>query len=158
MGEHGSLGSERNDLNISGDDLERSSSRRRVCQRLPRVASRGSSRRGNAHQHSVEQVSDSLLSPPDLEARSQAAMTDEVRQYLMDHSQLELASVVDKMSLELQQAILLGRVSEENYQSLSQRTAQLRRCTLASSPQDDSPGAVHWFEGEAEEEGEVLVI
>lgn len=141
-----SVDSEENDLDVSsGDDLERTASRRRVCLR---AASRnGSGRR--AQQNVVEQrVAEIALTPATPEAKSSSSLQDEAKQYLMSNGRPNLASVVDKMPNNMLEAIVTGSMTEENFDSLSQRVSQLRRCYLATTPEDDAPGALHWLEGE----------
>ena len=141
--------SDQNDLDVSsGDDLERSSSRRRVCQRVARNPLRSSARR--THQQTVEtSIAEISLTPATPEAKSPTTLQELARSQLMlDHGHSSLASVVDKMSTGMLEAIVTGSVSESNLDALSQRVAQLRRCTLAQSPDDDTPGTVHWYEGE----------
>ena len=113
-----------------------------------RAASRnGSGRRG--HQNVVEQrVAEIALTPATPEAKPSSGLQDQARQYLMNNGRPNLASVVDKMPNNMLEAIVTGSLTENNFDSLSQRVSQLRRCYLATTPDDDAPGALHWLEGE----------
>ena len=145
-GDNDSVESEENDLDISsGDDLERTASRRRVCLR---AASRNSSGR-RAHQNVEQRVAAEIaLTPATPEAKSSSGLQDLAREYLISRGRPTLATFVEKMPNDMLEAIVTGRVSEENFDNLSQHVFQLSRGYLANTPDDDTPGALHWFEGE----------
>jgi len=77
-------------------------------------------------------------------------MEQKARAIIQEDGHYFLEQVIDKFSPELLQAIVDGRVPLAWFIQIAERVNELKRGHLCCGPSDNSPGTIHWFEGDGE--------
>lgn len=84
---------------------------------------------------------------PEIREETEPSLVQEVRSKISDAGCYSLPEVIHLMVRPIHEAILKDALPLSWYSQVEERIGELRRGHLASGTEDDSPGAIHWYEG-----------